>query len=138
MYSDEWKAIAGMMTTKLFNGYSLVCDIVHLGNDYNLAVYGGDTPHVGSVVMSVARPSLTGEGIGVTSSVLTKVGHKDDAVAKLFAETLAKKCDCTVVCTCGIHVDNITPEQIDLVKEASLDLLTKLLSYVDSNFKQWG
>lgn len=127
-----------MMTTKLFSGYSLVCDIVPMGNDYNLAVYGGDTPHIGSVVMSVARPSLTGEGIGVTSSVLTKVGHKDDTVAKLFAETLAKKCDCTVVCTCGIHVDNITPEQIDLVKEASLELLTKLLFYVDSYFKQWG
>lgn len=46
---------------ELFDGYYIYCDIVQMGNDYTLAVYGGDTPHVGCTVMSVARPSLTGE-----------------------------------------------------------------------------
>lgn len=80
-----------MIREELFGGFYLHCDVIPMGKDYTLAVYGGDTPHVGSVVMSVARPSLTGEGTGVTSSVLTGVGHKDDVVAKIFAETVAKK-----------------------------------------------
>ncbi len=66
-----------MIREELFGGFYLHCDVIPMGRDYTLAVYGGDTPHVGSVVMSVARPSLTGEGTGVTSSVLTGVGHKE-------------------------------------------------------------
>ncbi len=119
-----------MIREELFGGFYLHCDIIPMGKDYTLAVYGGDTPHVGSVVMSVARPSLTGEGTGVTSSILTGVGHKDDVVGKIFAETVAKKKDCTVVCACGIHVDHMEAAQIDLVKEKSARLLERVLEYI--------
>lgn len=119
-----------MITEELFGGFSIHCDVIPMGRDYTLTVYGGDTPHIGSVVMSVARPSLTGEGTGVTSSVLTGVGHKDDVVAKIFAETVAKKKDCTVVCACGIHVDNMEVWQIDLVKEKSRKLLKRVLKFI--------
>lgn len=54
--------------------------------DCTICIWGGDTPHVGSVVMSTARPSLTGSGVGVTSSVLNGIGHKDEYVARKFAE----------------------------------------------------
>ncbi|MEY8433675.1 hypothetical protein AALC75_24865 [Lachnospiraceae bacterium 48-42] len=119
-----------MIREELFGGFYLHCDVIPMGKDYTLAVYGGDTPHVGSVVMSVARPSLTGEGTGVTSSVLTGVGHKDDVVAKVFAETVAKKKNCTVVCACGIHVDHMEAAQIDLVKEKSKRLLERVLESI--------
>lgn len=126
-----------MITEKLYGGYDIHCNIIPMGKDYTLAVYGGDTPHVGSVVMSVARPSLTGEGTGVTSSVLTGVGHKDDVVAKIFAETVAKKENCTVVCACGIHVDYMDVTQIEIVKEKCNMLLEKVLGYiVEYNCKQ--
>lgn len=122
-----------MVTEILYNGYNIHCNIIPMGKDYTLAVYGGDTPHVGSVVMSVARPSLTGEGIGVTSSVLTGIGHKDDVVAKIFAETVAKKMNCTVVCACGIHMDHIEAAQIEIVKEKSKSLLEKVLVYIEKD-----
>lgn len=115
---------------ELFDGYYIYCDIVQMGNDYTLAVYGGDTPHVGCTVMSVARPSLTGEGIGVTTSVLAGIGHKDDVVAKTFAETIAKIENCTVVCACGIHVDNMKKEQIECVKETGERLLGQVVRWI--------
>ena len=118
-----------MITEELYGGYSITCDVIPMGRDYTLAVYGGDTPHVGSVVMSTARPSLTGEGTGVTSSVLTGLGHKDDVVAKLFAEAVAKKKNCTVVCACGIHVDHMEAAQIEIVKQKCMELLQKVLEY---------
>ncbi|MGN0299086.1 MAG: hypothetical protein ACI4C1_07915 [Lachnospiraceae bacterium] len=111
----------------LFESFSLFCDIIFQGKDITLSVYGGDTPHIGSVVLSISRPSLTGQGISVTSSVLNAVGHKDETVARWFAETVAVKKECTVVCSCGIHVDNITAQQLLLVKESCSRLLQKII-----------
>lgn len=114
----------------MFDGYRVCCDIVPMGQDYTLAVYGGALPHVGSVVMSVARPSLTGEGISATSCVLNGLGHKDELIARLFAERVAKEKNCTAVCACGIHVDQITPEQIQKVQEACMRLLNRVLERI--------
>ncbi|GAA0260494.1 hypothetical protein MCI89_03975 [Muricomes sp. OA1] len=116
-----------MLKEELFDGLSIICEAIRMGKDYTLAVYGGDTPHAGSVVMTVARPSLTGEGIGVTTSVLTGAGHKDDIIARLFSEALAKAQNCTVVCSCGIHVEKLRPEQLEIVLEKCGDLLQRLL-----------
>lgn len=116
-----------MLVEELFDGMTVNCHVIPMGKDYTLAVYGGDTPHVGSVVMSIARPSLSGEGISATSSVLNGVGHKDEAVARLFAEAIAKAKNCTAVCACGIHVDAITTEQLELVRACCGRLLRRVL-----------
>lgn len=116
-----------MLQEKLFGATSICCDIVPMGKDYTLAVYGGECPHVGSVVMAIARPSLTGEGVSATSSVLNNVGHKDEVIARMFAEAVAKEKGCTAVCACGIHVDAITLEQLELVQQASERLLERVL-----------
>ena len=121
------------MKEELFDGYAICCDVICMGKDYTLAVYGGDTPHVGSVVMAIARPSLTGEGVSATSSVLNGLGHKDEAVARVFAEAIAKQKLCTVVCSCGIHVDNITPEQIELVHNCCDRLLTRVRQEIENH-----
>lgn len=116
---------------ELFGGYSICCDVIPMGKDFSLAVYGGDTPHIGSVAMSTVRPSLTGVGNGVTTSVLNGIGHKDDIVAKLFAEAVAMKAKCVATCICGIHVDNISSEQIKIVKEKCAELLEITLKYFE-------
>ncbi|MBQ9720845.1 MAG: hypothetical protein IJ649_04405 [Oscillospiraceae bacterium] len=120
-----------MLREELFDGYDICCEVIPMGRDYTLAVYGGDTPHVGSVVMAVARPSLTGEGVSATSSVLNGVGHKDEAVGRVFAEAVAKRKQCTAVCACGIHVDDITPQQLGIVQEAGQRLLTRVLESLE-------
>lgn len=71
--------------------YEIRCNVVSMGNDYTVTIYGGDKPHVGSTVVAFSRPSLTGNGIGVTSSVINVVGHKDEVIAKMIAETIALK-----------------------------------------------
>lgn len=116
-----------MLQEELFNETALCCEMVKMGNDYTLCVYGGEKPHIGSVVMAIARPSLTGKGVGVTSSVLNCVGHKDEVIARLFAEAVAKEANCTAVCACGIHVDDIAPEQMDAIHRASERLLKRVL-----------
>lgn len=117
-----------MFREELLDGLSLCCEVTPMGKDYALSVYGGERPHIGSVVMAIARPSLTGEGVGVTSSVLNRMGHKDEVIARLFAEAVAKEANCTAVCTCGIHVDDISPEQMDAIHRASERLLKRMLN----------
>ena len=114
---------AGTMGTE----YRMFCQAVQMGNDVTICVWGGDTPHIGSTVVSTARPSLTGEGISVSSSVINGIGHKDEYIARKFAEAVAKQRQCTAVCTCGIHIDGISREQIGQVAEAGERLLARLL-----------
>lgn len=86
----------------------------YLGDDILMVVKGGDKPHIGTAVLAVPRPSLTGDdSISTTSSVLNVAGHKDETVCRILAERASKKFGVTVVCTGGFHVDNIDASQIE-------------------------
>jgi gallate decarboxylase subunit D len=67
-------------------------------------------------------------GRSATTSMLNCLGHKDDVLAKLFAEKIAIKSNHTTVCICGIHVDNISKEKLQLLYDGCLNLLEEILS----------
>ena len=123
----ERMPVNSVFTEKMQNGLPVFAQFVQMGKDCTICVWGGDTPHVGSVVMSTARPSLTGSGVGVTSSVLNGIGHKDEYVARKFAEAAAEKFVCTAVCSCGIHIDDITPAQRQEVSTVCDKLLKQVI-----------
>ena len=123
----ERMPVNAVFTEKMQNGLPVFAQLVQMGKDCTICVWGGDTPHVGSVVMSTARPSLTGSGVGVTSSVLNGIGHKDEYVARKFAEAAAEKFVCTAVCSCGIHIDGITPTQLQEVSVVCDKLLKQVI-----------
>ena len=98
-----------------------------MGGDYHILLWGGDRPHIGCTVLSVPRPSLTGDGsVSVTSSVLNVTGHKDEQICRFLAEEVAARKRAVVVCTGGFHYDGITPapirEAVDGVKEMAAGL----------------
>lgn len=87
-----------------------------VGEDILITVQGGDRPHIGTAVLAVPRPSLTGDhSVSTTSSVLNVTGHKDEVICRALAEKASKKYGVTVVCTGGFHVDNVSPAQIEEV-----------------------
>jgi len=108
-------------------GIMILCEVIPMGKDFTICVWDDQGGHVGSAVLSIARPSLTGEGISATTSVLNRPGHKDEEVARHLAETVAAHMDCAVVCTCGIHLDGITPEQIREILDACRELEGKIV-----------
>ena len=123
----ERMPVNAVFIEKMQNGLPVFAQLVQMGKDCTICVWGGDTPHVGSVVMSTARPSLTGSGVGVTSSVLNGIGHKDEYVARKFAEAAAEKFVCTAVSSCGIHIDDITPAQLQEVSTVCDKLLKQVI-----------
>jgi len=89
---------------------------VLVGEDICVIISGGDKPHIGCVTLSVPTISLSGkEAYSSTTSVLNLVGHKDDELARYASSLISSRLNKTVVVTCGVHVDNITAQEIDIV-----------------------
>jgi len=90
------------------SGYCQVEMTVTLtGDGLVVQLFGGDSPHVGALALSLPRPSRAGGGrISCSTSVITLTGHKDDEVAKPTAEEIAKACNQPVAVVAGLHVDN--------------------------------
>ena len=82
------------------------------GSDLVVVVEGG-SPHVGCVVLAVARPSTAGGGRSVSTSVLTVPPHREEALARPMAEALARRFGGVVVVTAGVHEDGLDREGID-------------------------
>ena len=106
-------------------------DILPMGPDLCMAVYGGDQAHIGAVAMAVPRPSLDdAKRNSATASVLAGVGHKEDLLARKVALDMAAALGVTVSVSCGVHLDDATAEEIagvgrgvdEMIAEAVSDL----------------
>jgi len=85
--------------------------VVHLeklkvGKDLLLIVRGGEQPHIGSVVL--CEPDKSVEIIRVGT-------HKDHIVLRPLVKKACEKYNTTIVAVGGIHIDNATKKDIDLV-----------------------
>jgi len=69
---------------------------------------GGERSHIGGVV--IAEPGKKTKAIRLT-------GHYDDIVLQPIAEAACKKYKKKVVAVGGVHVDNATKQQIDILVE---------------------
>ena len=93
-----------------------------------LQLYGGTREHVGSVTVSIPRPSLMdSDCTSVTSSVINLLSHKEEFVGRPAAEMLAVALDRPVVCIAGIHVDEATNDELKLLSKYSEDVVRLLI-----------
>lgn len=86
---------------------------------------------MGCVVLAVPRPSLTGNGTSATVSVINRTGHMDDIVATEVAKQIASLRNCTVACTCGIHVDNASSDIITHIRNSIPILVEDILALLE-------
>ncbi len=84
-----------------------------VGENLLYVVQGGEKPHIGSVV--VCEP-------GEKSNTIRLGTHKDYLVLGPIAEKACKKYDTTVVVVGGIHIDNATKEDIDIIMKNCKEL----------------
>ncbi|MDF2677113.1 MAG: hypothetical protein K0Q97_1430 [Bacillota bacterium] len=106
----------------------IIMKAIMLGNDLCVIVSGGDSFHIGCTILSIPRPSLNDKNIiSSTESVLNLIGHKDDEALKIVSHTLSSKLNKNVVVTGGIHVDDITKEEIKTVIKLLKELTDKLI-----------
>lgn len=117
-----------MLITKDFNNHKINCHITKMGKDLNISIYGGEKPHIGAIALGIPRPSLDDKTkISSSVSVLTITGHKEDLIVQSTAKKLAKALNTTVVVACGIHIDNITYEEIKTLDNVIDSLINELI-----------
>jgi hypothetical protein len=81
-----------------------------MGSDLVVRIYNQDA-HVGAVAIG----DYDHEHERASVSLITRLGHKDDVVAKEAAYLLSKSMRRSVYVVAGVHVDDITAEEIDKI-----------------------
>ena len=81
-----------------------------MGSDLVVRIYNQDA-HVGAVAIG----DYDHEHERASVSLITRLGHKDDVVAKEAAYLLSKSMRRSVCVVAGVHVDDITAEEIDKI-----------------------
>ncbi len=109
-------------------GVTIELKAEHIGNDYCVMISGGDIPHIGAVAIAQPRPSLQNEEItSASASVISVVGHKEDLLAHAVSLRLAALLNCVVCVTCGIHIDDVKPNQIHVIQKQVDSLIDALI-----------
>ncbi|OGN98230.1 MAG: hypothetical protein A2Z77_03440 [Chloroflexi bacterium RBG_13_51_36] len=81
-----------------------------MGSDLVVRIYNRNA-HIGAVAIG----DYDCEQERASVSVITRLGHKDDALAGEAAYLLSKSIKRAVCVIAGVHLDNITSEEIDKI-----------------------
>ncbi len=84
----------------------------NLGDDLIVSIYN-ENAHLGSVAVG----EYDHEQERASVSVITRLGHKDDAIAQKAAYSISKATKKPVCVIAGVHLENITREEIDKILE---------------------
>ena len=108
--------------------FKVIAEVKIIGDDLMISVWGGTKPHIGSISVSVPRLGLQDNTtMSATSSIINLIGHKDEVVARKFSEQLAAKFNKNVIATAGIHIDDITENQINILMQNMTDLCLDII-----------
>lgn len=95
-----------------------------VGGDIQILVTGGELPHIGSVAIAYIA-----DGQAVASA-LTVPSHMETELAIEFARDICVASGCSVAVTCGIHINDASPDEIALLcghaRELKIQLAWKL------------
>ena len=110
------------------DSFRIVAEALFIGDDLLVSIWGGSRPHIGAVAMAVPRPSLEDPRVtSSTSSVLTRIGHKEDDIVKKVSEELSAALHTTVVVAAGVHWDGLSAEGIETIRSACGDIVHGLV-----------
>ena len=108
--------------------YRLEAEVLPIGEDIALSLWGGTKPHIGALALAVPRPSLKDPSlISSTASVLARLGHKEDDIVKRVSERISATLNKVVAVSAGMHWDHLPDDDIRLVQEACDELVDKLI-----------
>lgn len=93
-----------------------------LGNDLVVCIFNS-AAHIGAVAIG----EYDFEHNRASVSVVTRLGHKDDAIAQKAAYLISKSTRKPVCVIAGVHLDNITIDEINKIMENVTPLIDKFI-----------
>lgn len=97
-----------------------------MGNDLVVCIYN-ENAHIGAVAVG----EYDYKEQRASTSVITRLGHRDDVVAQKAARLISKSTKKPVCVVAGIHIGNITTEEIEQILKNANSLIDDFLSQVD-------
>lgn len=94
-----------------------------IGSDRLLILTGGE-PHLGAAAMGV-HDNIKNRA---SASVLTSPGHRDQELALYGAQKICSVTQVTIIFIVGIHLDNITKDEIRTIVQTSKSMID---AYID-------
>jgi hypothetical protein len=102
----------------------------HMGSDPVVYLYN-ENAHIGAVAVG----EYDYKGKRASTSVITRLGHKDDAVAQKAAYLISKATRKPVCVIAGIHLDHITEIEISQILENTTSLVDEFITKGVQNVK---
>jgi hypothetical protein len=93
----------------------------YMGDDIIVRVFNKNA-HIGAVAIA----EYAAKEKRVSTSVITRLGHKDDIIAQRVAYAVTKSTKRTCCVIAGIHLDEITGTEIEEIEKNSEILVSKL------------
>ena len=121
--------------------YKINASCIFCGEDINIAIIGGEKPHIGACALAQYSPQNIDTSCDINASVSTicALGHRDDILARDVAIKLSKKFKVNVVVSVGIHIDNASKSDIEKLisntNKAIEDLENKIANEVNYGYK---
>lgn len=103
---------------RIFNRIELNLAAIEMGKDLCIILTGGEV-HLGSVTVGAK---------GINNETFLVKDHKEYIITEMLAEILKKEYPGSFVICCGIHIDNITKEEISDISNISCQMTEKLCS----------
>ena len=94
-----------------------------MGDDLVVSIYN-ENAHIGAVAVG----EYDYEHKRTSVSVITRFGHKDDVIAQQAAHLISESIRKPVCIIAGVHLDNITREEIDKILENTLSAVEEFIS----------
>ena len=114
---DNYELTRGEGRTKVsLLAYRMVSDLV-------LCIYN-ENAHIGAVAVGEYDHNEK----RASTSAITRLGHKDDAIAQRAAHAISKTTKLPVCVIAGVHLDDITKEEIDELLENASIMINEFIS----------
>ncbi|MCG7409333.1 hypothetical protein MH117_18100 [Paenibacillus sp. ACRRX] len=110
---------------------SIQCRIERIGRDWLVTLTGGEMPedhHIGAVSIAYRAPEMQS---GWKVDTLKVPRHKEHVLTNPMALEAAATLGGTVTVAAGVHFDQLTAEQIQIVVDECWRLLREALNHTD-------
>ena len=95
--------------------YTVTLEEIDIGSNKLFILKGGEKPHIGGI--AICQPDEK-------PKIISLENHKDHKVLLPIAEKGCKKFGVTTVATGGIHIDNASKEEIDIILKNCEELIS--------------
>lgn len=113
--------------------HALEAAAVVCGAGVTVTLASAEHGHVGATAQALPREE---PGRTATTSVLAVPGHKDDIPAREMAAALATRLGVPVAVSAGMHVDDASSEDIEVLLANARELTGQIAAFAGSGAKQ--